>query len=213
MKAGVLVTALCLAPSLLTACTSPQEPAQPSASVSSAPSLSGGLGLASPSPGVADATQLACRSVNAAQQAAPVDREVVLGDVALPTGMLLEVSPTNRTGTAVQLFAKQGLVVRAGTVVDLRVAPGWETRARIGWGQSPVSPALALHVPACPNPCHYSTCTGPDQPEWLHFIGGYFVDQPSCLPLIVTAQGKQTAVFISVGVACPGLRQASAPAA
>jgi len=68
-------------------------------------------------------------------------------------------------------------------------------------------------VPACPNPCHYSTCTGPDQPEWLSFIGGYFVDQPACLPLIVTVQGKQTTVFISVGVTCPGLRQASAPAA
>jgi hypothetical protein len=146
-----------------------------------------------------------------AQPAAPPDREVLLGDIALPTGMRLETSPSGEVDPAARLFAKAGLVVRAGAVADVRVAPGWEDRARIAWGQQPLTPGLSVHVPACPVPCQYSSCTSSGRAaQWLTFAGGYFVDQPTCLPLIVDAGGRQTRVFISVGVACAGQTGASA---
>jgi hypothetical protein len=148
--------------------------------------LSSGPGIASPSAGVSDAGLLVCRSVISAQPAPPPDLEVVLGDIALPTGMTLETSPSGEADPAARLYAKWGLAVRAGAVADVRVAPGWEDRARVAWGQQPLTLGLGVHVPACPVPCQYSTCTSSERAsQWLGFAGGYFVDQPMCLPLIV----------------------------
>jgi hypothetical protein len=108
--------------------------------------------------------------------------------------MVLQTAPSGETDPAARLFAKWGLFARAGAVVDLRVAAGWEGHARIGWGQEPLSPGIGVRVPACPRP------SGPAQ--WLGFAGGYWVDQPTCLPLIVSANGEQTRVFISIGLPC-----------
>jgi hypothetical protein len=148
---------------------------------------------------------LVCRSVISAQPAPPPDREVVLGDIGLPTGMVLTASPSGEADPAARLYAKAGLVVRAGAVADVRVAPGWEDRARIAWGQQPLTPGPGVHAAACPVPCQYSRCTSSGRAaQWLGFAGGFFVDQPICLPLIVDAGGKQARVFISVGVPCAG---------
>jgi len=205
-----IVAGLCLVP-LLTACTSSGESGRPSAAAPSAPALSSAPGAASPLPGLADASVLVCRSVNGAQPAPPPDREVVLGDLALPTGWVLQTRPSGKADPPARLYAKEGLVARAGAVVDVRVAPGWEGRARIAWGQEPLTPSLGVHVPACPQPCHYSSCTSSGlAAQWLGFVGGYFVDQPTCLPLIVDAGGRQARVYISVGVPCAG--QTGAPA-
>ncbi|MDQ6771437.1 MAG: hypothetical protein M3024_00360 [Candidatus Dormibacteraeota bacterium] len=77
-------------------------------------------------------------------------------------------------------------------MVDLAVAPGWESRAAIGWG-NPGRPAPAVHVPAC------TAGTAP----WLAFAGGYWVDKPVCVPLEVGARGQHAEVHIGVGTPCP----------
>jgi len=81
--------------------------------------------------------------------------------------------------------------VRAGVVFDLEISPDWAAHARIGWG-SPSTPGTRLHVGAC---------AGTDM--WLGYPGGYWVDKPMCLPLIVRTDGRQETVDISVGVRCP----------
>jgi hypothetical protein len=180
---------------LSAACTSTRGPAHGPLVPSLAPSVSAGVGTGQSSAGVEGPGLLACAASIGSAPAAPPDLQVVLQDLALPTGMVLQASPSGESDPAARLYAKWGLVVRAGAVVDLQVAPGWEGRARIGWG-NPASPSLSVHVPGCPQP------SGPAQ--WLHFAGGYYVDQPACLPLIIRAGGQQARVFISVGVACPG---------
>lgn len=116
------------------------------------------------------------------------DRDrLVLDAVAVPT-FQLDPAETNEPGW---LFAKHGLVVRAGTPVTISVAPEAATQARIGWG-SPGPKGTTIHVPAC------SSRSG-----WLAFAGGYLVRTPTCVPLIVEAGGRQERVGISVGAACP----------
>jgi hypothetical protein len=119
------------------------------------------------------------------------DDVVVLDNVALPVGRTLQVNPAG-SDSELPLFAKHGLVVRAGTMVELRVPPEWEPRVRVGWG-SPAAPAPEATVSACPARGHA---------PWLAFAGGYWVDAPVCFPLIVRTQGRETLVRIGAGAQC-----------
>ena len=114
-------------------------------------------------------------------------------DVAVPDRTVLAVEDSGEPDRAVRLFAKWGLVVRAGAVVDVRVAPGWESRARIGWGTAR-TPAATTTVRACaPND---------EQSAWLAFVGGTWVAQAACVPLVVRSNGQEDHVSLGIGVAC-----------
>jgi hypothetical protein len=112
---------------------------------------------------------------------------VVLDAVALPTARL-EAQASGESG---RLFAKQGLLVRAGTAVELTVAPSAAAAGvTIGWG-SPGPEGATIRVPACPS------ANG-----WLAFAGGYTVAEPTCVPLIVRAGGRERRAEVRVGVDC-----------
>lgn len=130
------------------------------------------------------------------------DLQTVLGVVALPT---------SKTSTALQtishpgadrqrLFAKTGLVVRAGTEFELVVPDRVGSHLRIQWGGHPTSmpPSHRVVVPQCPD----TGGTG-----WLVFAGGYWLDHPACLPVVVRAAGKHQSVDIGLGTPCPGQRR------
>jgi hypothetical protein len=118
---------------------------------------------------------------------APSDpHRLVLDAVVLPTTTLVP----QESGEPDWLFAKHGLVVRAGTSVEITVAPEVADRVRIGWG-SPGPEGTTIHVPAC------QSASG-----WLAFAGGYTVRSATCVPLIVRANGRQERVGVSVGAAC-----------
>jgi hypothetical protein len=46
---------------------------------------------------------------------------------------------------------------------------------------------------------------------WLAYAGGFWIDHPACVPIIVRAGGKQQQVDIGVGTACPGQRPPQGP--
>ena len=112
--------------------------------------------------------------------------ELVLDAVALPAGTL----DPQQSGEPGWLFAKQGLVVRAGIAVEITIAPPAGTRARIGWG-SPGPEGTTLQVPACPSGS-----------GWLAFAGGYTVRDPMCVPLIIRTSGQQQRADVRVGAGC-----------
>ncbi len=104
-------------------------------------------------------------------------------------------APTGETG-ATRLFAKDGLLVRAGAKAVLTVAD--PAHVSIGWGKpGPVTKRLV--IPGC----------GAD--GWLVFPGGYYVDQPRCITVHVTSGTSRQDVRIGVGVACPGQRPPTTP--
>ncbi|MEV6694389.1 hypothetical protein AB0M35_23235 [Micromonospora sp. NPDC051196] len=123
----------------------------------------------------------------------PNGYRIVGEDVAVPDREVLEAHESEKPDPAARLFAKWGLVVRAGAVVDLRVASGWEDKARLGWG-SPAEPAANVQVRAC--------AADDDQSQWLAFVGGTWVAQPACLPLIIRSSGQTVQVRLGIGVAC-----------
>lgn len=129
---------------------------------------------------------------------------VVLGVVALP------VSPTHRAlqanrnsrSTSPKLFAKAALLIKGDADVTLRADPVPGNRTAIGWGNFS---APRRHVTASPR------CTGAAGSTWFWYPGGYFVDQPVCMPLTVRTKGQMKHVHIGVGTACPHQRPPFSP--
>jgi hypothetical protein len=145
---------------------------------------------------------LDCRLVSAVDLAAPL--QVVLGVVALPISPRYPALGTALSGDGngpLRLFAKTGLFFRPGTKFELIVPARFASRLRIGWG-APGSPSQIVEV---------SNCANPGGGGWLAIPGGYWIDHPACVPIIVRAGGKQQQVHIGVGKACPGQRPPQEP--
>lgn len=121
---------------------------------------------------------------------------VVLGVVSLPVSpsvQELQTTPLDPAGT--RLFAKHGLSVRAGASVDLSIVDPTGGQARMGWGNAnEVEPGAHLSVRACP---------AAGSSDWLSFAGGYYLDRPACITLIVRTAQAQAQVRIGVGTPCP----------
>ncbi|MBB5480432.1 hypothetical protein HNR20_004937 [Micromonospora parathelypteridis] len=180
-RALVLASAFMVA--VLTACTPASDARQPGTPpVDSATSSAREGGAALP-----------CTPSVTAMPTIPAGYRLVGKDVAVPDRAVLPVEDSGEADRAARLFAKWGLVVRAGAVVDLQVAPGSEGVARIGWGAlSP--PATAVTVHAC----------SPEgaQAQWRAFVGGTWVAQAACVPLVVRSNGQEDHVTLGIGVAC-----------
>ncbi|MDG9675387.1 hypothetical protein [Micromonospora sp. DH14] len=184
-RAAAGLGGLCLAV-VLSACTPAGDPRQPT----SAPADG-----ATPADRAAPASGagLPCTPSVDALPAPPAGYRLVGEDVAVPDTPVLTAGDSGEADPAARLFAKWGLVVRAGTVVDLRVAPGWQDRARLGWGGTG-APATTVTVHAC-------TPEG-GQAHWLAFVGGAWVAQVACVPLIVTSDGRTDRVNLGIGTPC-----------
>ncbi|WCN83660.1 hypothetical protein [Micromonospora sp. LH3U1] len=168
---------------VLTACTPASESHQPTT-----PPVDG---AASSTPASGDGPP--CTTSVAAMPALPDGYRLVGEDVAVPDHTVRPVEESGEAEPAARLFAKWGLVVRAGAVVDLQVAPGWEDKARIGWG-APSTPAATTTLHAC----------APDdgQAQWMAFVGGTWVARAACVPLIVRSNGGESRVNLGIGVTC-----------
>jgi hypothetical protein len=182
LLSSVLVTAGCPAPSATSEAgpetTTPEAGPQPSGRPSgTSPSRS-----AAPPAGSVDCAH----SIDHADTP-PVDYEVVLDAVALPTRRRFDARPS---GDGIWRFAKQGLLVRSDAAVDLTVAPAAAGRAWIGWG-SPAEPASRVHVPACGGPY-----------TWIVFVGGFWITQPTCVPVVVRAGGRSATIRFAVDTYC-----------
>jgi len=135
-------------------------------------------------------------------QAAPL--QVVLGVFALPLSPGYPALGTSLSGDGngpLRLFAKTGLVIRPGTRFELIVPARFTSRLRIGWGK-PGTPSQRVVVNDCAN-------TGGRR--WLAYAGGYWIDHPACVSIIVSVGGKQQQVHIGIGTACPGQRPPQEP--
>jgi hypothetical protein len=137
-----------------------------------------------------------CSDVIGAVPAPDPDLTVIGDAVALPAANgrsgPLQVSADHDAGTGAKLFAKNGLVVRRGAKVQLRVLAPAAGRAWIGWGSPGVVGRQAV----------VDGCAGSG--AWIAFAGGYWVRSPMCVPVGVrVAGGAEHRVDIPVGAPCP----------
>jgi hypothetical protein len=166
---------------LVSACTSgdtaPRTPAPPS--VTAAPVTTAPTG-----PDDVD-----CAHSIATMRSPTPGTRVVLGVVALPTEVLSPVPVDGR------LWSKRGLEVLAGAVVDISVAREVAGSAHIIWGNAR-EPGSRQTV----NGCSVLGCAA--DCGWLAFPGGYWVDAPACVPIVVRSNGREARVGVAVGAPC-----------
>lgn len=106
---------------------------------------------------------------------------------------------TSLTGNGPRrLFAKTGLVIRPGATFELIVPAPFSSRLSIGWN----TPGNRVIV---------RNCASPGRGGWLAYVGGYWIDHPACVPIIVRAGNRQLQVHIGLGTACPGQRSPQGP--
>ena len=173
----------------------PTRASGPTSETSSSPAASS----STPSSGspIAPSAALVCRNF-IDQHPPPPDFEKVLDVVALPTSSKAAALQTSRGGDpdpAVRLFAKTGLVIRAGTTFELVVPDEAKDMVSIGWGVGPIKPSRRVTV-SCP--------AGASSSGWLAYPGGYWAPRPACVQLVVRAGGKERRVLIGLGTPCPG---------
>jgi hypothetical protein len=156
-----------------------------------------------PASGVRD---LPCRESIAAQPPAHNVR-VILGVVALPTSphvrRALQTARSDLPARAARLFAKSGLVIRAGARLRLIVPDRLRSRFSIGWGNAGEDHRGTTIV--------VDACAGPPGAKWLVYAGGFYVHDPFCARLTVAADQQRRQVRIGVGKACPGQRPPPQP--
>lgn len=173
-------------------------------SVSAKPSAPSTVAPAT-TPATGGAATLTCRNYIAIHP--PLEGyQVVLGVVALPTSPTHPALQTAGDGSeSPRLFAKTGLLVKAGTSFELIIpadVPRSAGRVGIGWGGAPSAPTRSVAV---------GPCRSPAAGGWLAYVGGYWIDHPVCLPLIVQANGRRQQVRIGLGTPCPGQRPPQGP--
>jgi hypothetical protein len=183
IRVAVVVTLCCEV-----ACTGQPTPGSPPKESPSAAAVSGAL-----PPG---SVGLNCSGPIGVVSSPTAPQNNVLGVVGLDTTSTLQVSRTAGTDPH-RLFAKTGLLVRAGREANLTVPAGWTTLVSIAWGNHAAEWTTSLHIPACPVPP-----SGPGQ--WLAFPGGFSLDKAACVPLEVRTGSKTTTVHVSAGARCRG---------
>ncbi len=123
--------------------------------------------------------------------------QTVLGVVGLatsPHGPAIQTGLTGDRDPSRRLFAKTGLIIRAGARFTLTVPAGSPGGLGIGCGNS-ARPHRDVVIAGCPDVEH----TG-----WLSYPGGFWINHPACVSLVVRAGGRTQQVHIGLGVACPG---------
>lgn len=152
------------------------------------------------SPPTASAT-VKCEVAVGGEQAPPAGFEIVGGAVALPTNRArpeaLQAAEAKLPDGKKGLFAKQGLLVRRGELVELIVPKNLRDQFWMEWG-SLGPPGDHVIVDRC----------NADE-EWLAFTGGYTVRRAACLPVDVrVGNGEPQQVRIGIGAPCPGQQPA-----
>ena len=189
----VVVLGLAIGSCSTTSSTTVPMPTPMTASSTSDPSHS----AASAGSSIASSAALVCRNY-IDQRPPPPYFETVLEVVALPTSNKAAALQTGRTANpdpAVRLFAKTGLVIKAGTKFELVVPDEAKDMVSIGWSGAPSTPSRKVTV-SCPARASSS--------GWQAYVGGYWAPRPACVPLIIRAGGKKQRVLIGLGTPCPG---------
>lgn len=139
-----------------------------------------------PSPPPSDGIAVVGCNNAIAHNPSPTQGPVILNAVALPS-IVLQAGLTEDG----KYFAKHGLEVLTGKTVDLIVEGDDIGYATIGWNSESRS---HVRFPGCRadlNP-----------PDWAVYAGGYTVDEPRCVTLLVRVNGKAAKVPIAVGKPC-----------
>ncbi len=171
-------------------------PDRPTATAPPAASESAGSTSASGTSTVTGVTVDAeCRAV-IDDLAAPPENYRIFADVVALNVDVTEMQLSAQPNAGARYFVKTGLLIRPTKAITMSVAPDLTGTVAIGWGTTRAEgSATTLTIPACPGRTRAAA-------NWLVFAGGYYVAQPTCVPLVIRAGDLTVTARIPVGAAC-----------
>jgi hypothetical protein len=138
---------------------------------------------------------LRCDTVIATVETTPPGYTVVRDIVALPAARdnatTIEGPVHPRTDRGGPTFFKTGLLVRPGATFKLVVPEARRSMVSIQWGGGHAPKTWELTVPACPGSA-----------RWNVFAGGFWVEEPGCVELIVRDGAHDEVLQFGVGAPC-----------
>jgi hypothetical protein len=95
--------------------------------------------------------------------------------------------------------SKLPIFIRAGgRAFTIKIAPAWHERAGMAWdNRGDARPAIAHGVRVLPCP------GGNGASVWLAYPGGFYVQRPACLPLVITIGARRYQAQVPLGRPCP----------
>ena len=96
-------------------------------------------------------------------------------------------------------WSKLPIFIRAGgRAFTIEIAPAWHERAGLAWdSRGDAKPAIARGVRVEPCPA------GDGASVWLAYPGGFYVQKPACLPIVITIGARRYTARVPLGRACP----------
>lgn len=182
-RTWIVAVPLAVLSTTLAACAqSPGNPPSPSAAPASVPSSA-----------VARNATISCAMPIRVASRPPDSATVALESVAI----VGYPGPLENFGSHAPPYTYQqkiGLNVHEGSRITLRVADQGSNRVAIAWGTNHRQWAKKLTIPSC----------GPDTKTapWLTFPGGFAIDRPACIQVMVSTDHHTTTMRIPVGKAC-----------
>ncbi len=148
-------------------------------------------------PIVAHFTVPCARAVGSADGSAS-GMTVVGGAIAVPAGYMPRAvhnpptHPWRDFPSGLPWWRKSGVQVRTGADATVTVPRAWRRRVAVMWGFGTDPSASTLTFKRC-----YGLSS-----RWLWYSGGFFVREPSCIPLVVQAGNVRRRLWFGVGKRC-----------
>lgn len=129
---------------------------------------------------------------------APTDR-LVLGRAWLPKASVNFGWPRKPNAVGNERFLKHGIIVTAGSPVTLTIPPSADSLYAFRFDSRYAANTVAasrkvLVIHPCPPRQSLSGATA--------WPGGYLVTHRACAPLVVTADGRSTKIWLALGLRC-----------
>jgi hypothetical protein len=125
---------------------------------------------------------------------------ILLGRVWFPSRPADVLRPARPRTPEGNLFYKQGISVRAGTLITMIVPDAFSHRYALDFASVPVeSTSLlgegqrAIQVQPCPRD---------SQGPWTAFSGGFLAPQPACVTVIVRTDARSERLRVGLGTRC-----------
>jgi hypothetical protein len=125
---------------------------------------------------------------------------IVLGRVWFPSAPPDVLRPSQPRTSEGNLFYKQGISVRAGTLITMTVPEASSRQYALDFASVPVQSTSPLGEGE--RSIQIQPCPHDSQGPWTAFSGGFLAPEPACVTVVVRADARSERLRIGLGTRC-----------
>jgi hypothetical protein len=125
---------------------------------------------------------------------------IVLGRVWFPSTPPDVLRPARPRTSEGNLFYKEGISVRAGTLITMTVPDAFSRLYALDFASIPIDSTSSLDEGE--RTIQIQPCPRDSQGPWTAFSGGFLAPQPACVTVVVRADARSERLPIGLGTRC-----------